>query len=70
MPETMWHCSGAHATVTKKGVEVIFVRSYFKDKKPKVDYPIQSETTNGKTTLYVVIPQRGKDRSTCGTVKS
>ena len=36
--ETLYYCPGANAKTTEKGIELTFVRSYYK-KKPKVTYP-------------------------------
>ena len=57
MAETMYHCPGANGKVTKKGVELTFVRAGYK-KSPKVDYPA---VPSGKDSLskIITIPAKG-----------
>ena len=55
-PESVYYCPGVNAKTTKKGVELTFVRSWYK-KKPKVDYPVKF--VKGAMFKVVTVPAKG-----------
>ena len=59
MPETVWYCPGANGKVTKDGIELKFVRSWFKWK-PKVHYPAKPVKKNNHLEQRILINAKGK----------
>jgi len=55
--ETLYHCPGANAKMTDKGIELTFVRASYK-RKPKVDYPAKS--VPNKPLKIIVVPAKNK----------
>ena len=56
MPETVYYCPGVNVKTTKKGVELTFVRSWFR-RKPKVDYAAKG--VQGGVLKVVSVPTKG-----------
>ncbi len=59
MLETLYFCPGANAKTTEKGIELTFVRSYYKTK-PKVTYPAKRVNMEQGMAQVIVVPAKGK----------
>jgi len=59
LSETVWYCPGANGKVTKEGIELKFVRSWFK-RKPKVHYPAKPVKKNNHTEQRILIDAKGR----------
>lgn len=57
--ESMWHCPGANAKVTEKGVELTFVRAMY-NQRPEIDYLAAPAGERSELENVIIVEPNGK----------